>query len=140
MPRNSRAADVTLSPSEPAATHSATPTAGQMALSFAGVSVEVAARRAGVSADYLRRILKNGSASFVLAKRLARICGCGFDVFMFSYSIKSQSKSSKGGANGKRKSRRGITEKRQNGIPGEIVSPGQTAGVDARHKSEQEGI
>lgn len=96
------------------------PTAGQIALSFAGISVELAARKAGVSVDYLRRVLKNGAASYVLAKRLGRICQCGFDVFMFSYSVKSQQT---GGANGKRQNRKATAEKQGKEGQGRTIRP-----------------
>lgn len=51
-------------------------------LSKAEVSVEEVAARLGVSAHYLRRILRRGDAPYDLAERLSRCLGCRMENFL----------------------------------------------------------
>lgn len=49
----------------------------------AGLSVEAAAKRARISADYLKRVERRG-APYSLARCLARIYRCRIDLFLIS--------------------------------------------------------
>lgn len=48
----------------------------------AGLTLQEAADRARVCVDYLRRLEKLGGFSWPLAQRLARVYGCGPEIFL----------------------------------------------------------
>lgn len=54
----------------------------------AGVSLEQAARRAGVSPPYLRRLESSGGFPYPLACRLSAVLSCGIDTFLYSLTPK----------------------------------------------------
>jgi len=60
----------------------------------AGLTLLDAARHAGVTPDYLRRIERQGQAPYVLAQKLARRYGCSS--MIFAHKISSERKISAG--------------------------------------------
>ena len=48
----------------------------------AGLTIEQAARKARISAAYLRKVERGGCDSFPLAERLSEILGCRIDLFL----------------------------------------------------------
>ncbi|HEX8236059.1 MAG TPA: helix-turn-helix domain-containing protein [Abditibacteriaceae bacterium] len=49
----------------------------------AGLTIEQAAKRARIGVEYLRRLERHGGASYVLARRLARLYGgCNIMTFL----------------------------------------------------------
>ena len=48
----------------------------------AGLSLEIAAKRAGCSVDYLRRIERGGGCAYPLAMRIARLYGISLNTFL----------------------------------------------------------
>lgn len=57
-------------------------TPSQAARKAAGLSLEAAAKQAGCSPDYLRRVERNGGCSLPLAQRLSRLYRCSANVFI----------------------------------------------------------
>jgi transcriptional regulator with XRE-family HTH domain len=68
-------------------------TKAQAAREAAGLSLEAAAKRAGLSPKYLRQLERNGSRSFATAERLARIYRCRVDLFLLRQEQTDASKS-----------------------------------------------
>lgn len=58
--------------------------AATVAREAAGLTIEQAAKKAGLSPEYLRRLERRG-APFYTAERLAAIYGCRMDVFLFPH-------------------------------------------------------
>lgn len=53
-----------------------------MARLEADLTIKEASRKANICEDYLKRVERNGGASWVLAIRLAHIYGCSANIFL----------------------------------------------------------
>lgn len=63
----------------------------------AGFSIEEAARQAGCSTGYLRRIERSGGSSYPLAQRLSRLYRCSANLFLMRSSGQADTKRTKKG-------------------------------------------
>lgn len=66
-----------------------------LAREAAGFTVEQAAQRARVTADYLRAVERKGAPPYVLACRLSRLYGCSLDLFLKTHTAAKQRRSEK---------------------------------------------
>lgn len=57
-----------------------------------GLSLDDAAKKAGITAGYLRQIERLGGCSYRLGQRLARIYGCSANVFLMKGRSNRQEK------------------------------------------------
>lgn len=64
----------------------------EQARELAGYSLDQAAKRAGVTTSYLRRIERSGGCSFLLAQRLARLYGTSIDIFLGVQTARTKTK------------------------------------------------